>query len=303
MRIYFTSMTLPKKAAKRIYKHYSTSWSGDSYQLSDAQNFTALMLGYADWHELDQVTKSGKHDPSELDENSSPEEQESRIRYQSQMLGRLLPLTEPILRELALKWRVSAGNPLSESFADDGYRKNALIYWEPPGEKPEWRFRPSRRSNESREELYDLQEAWADGLINLGDHKDKLDRIISDQPENLAAYLALLGAFEDLEMWPLCAPYLLDLEAAILKAIPPNYPMRKKVPHLNWGSIENRDYLRCLYYLARGFYIERDYAKAKQWFLFLKRCSGKSLGIEELYLRDLRLPEPVGAVYKMEIEL
>lgn len=69
MRIYFNSMTLPKKAAKRIQKHFTPEIPnfGSPMSLYEAQQLAAVMLGYDDWYELEQCTKSGLHPPSLLD--------------------------------------------------------------------------------------------------------------------------------------------------------------------------------------------------------------------------------------------
>lgn len=270
--------------------------------LHEAQHITSLMLGYKDWHGLEKATKSAGHPASLLDEQCSPAEQADRINYQVKVLSEHFPQTEPVLKALALKFRVSAGSPFAAALSEDGYRQNALFYWEPFGENPEWRFRPSARSEEKRDELYDLLDSWGRGEITLGDYLNTLEQIVKVQPENLTAYLYMISACGDLDCWAIAEPYLPKLEAAILNLLPPYYPMRRKVPAVNWWTVVNRDYLRSLYYLAEGYYAAGRYKKAKQWFLFLTRCSERELGHEKFFLRDLRQAAPAGDVHLMESE-
>lgn len=295
MRIYFNSIELPKKAAKRIQKHFSPAGLQfhPPMQLNQAQQIAALLLGYQGWHELNEVTKSGKHSSSALDEHVDASEQELRISYQMNQLEKVLPFTEPVIRKLVLKFRVSAGNPKSLEFEEDGYRQGKLYLWKPLDSlKPEWRFIPSERSDMVREDLYGLSDQWESGLINFGQYKNSLDAQLKSQPENLAAYLYIISACHDLGFWTVGASYLSGLESAILAVIPSNYPMNKQVDKVQWGDINNRDYLRSVYILALGYYANGQYQKAKKWFLFLVRCSSIEMDKERLYLADLRKPKP-----------
>lgn len=302
MRIYFSTISLPKKAAKRIQKHFTPEIPGlcQPMPLHEAQHLAAVMLGYQDWHDLEQETKSARHSPSLVDEKASPEEQAARIAFQADVLGQILPFTEPLLHEVALKLRVSAGAPFSTEFEVDAYRQNALFYWEPYGEDPEWRFRPSARSNEKRDELYYLLEQWGSGQITLGDLKEAVDRIIEEQPENIVPYLYIISAAGEVNYWEVAEPYLPKLESVIENSIPSDYPMKRKVPPLIWGTIDNRDYLRSLYFLAEGYYAAGNFKKAKQWFLFLTRCSEREIGNEKFYLHDLRQPKPKGDLHLID---
>jgi hypothetical protein len=300
MRIYFDSTALPKKAAKRIQKHFSPADSlfRPPMPLSQAQQITALLLGYQGWHELNEVTKSGGDSPSALDEHIDASEQELRISYQMGQLEKILPFTEPVIRKLVLKFRVSAGNPKSLKLKEDGYRQGKLYHWKPfDSSTPEWRFISSERSDMVREDLYDLLGRWESGSINLGEYKNSIDTLLKSQPENLAAYLYIIGACHDLGLWEIGASYLSGLESAILAVIPSNYPMNKKVDKVQWGDMDNRDYLRSVYILALGYYASGQYQKAKKWFLFLVRCSSIEMDKEKLYLADLRRSEPDGMLH------
>ena len=60
MRIYFSSMAHPKRLAKRLQKEVAIP-------LNRAQLACAIMFGYKDWHELEQVTAAKMHPPSKPD--------------------------------------------------------------------------------------------------------------------------------------------------------------------------------------------------------------------------------------------
>lgn len=303
MRIYFHEMTLPKKAAKRIQKHYSDKpeFLDGPHLLSESQLIAARMLGYSDWHELEQVTKSRACAASPLDEDSPAEIQKARLNYQVDVLASMVPLTRPALTRLALKFRVSAGNPHSRNFDFDSYRRNTLFLDEPYGQEPGWRYRPSQRSNEIRDELYELSESyWQSKSIARREYIESLLGVINRQPENLVAFQYLFELFESIGDWEQCVAYLEDFESAVNDTIPAQYPRTKKVPPLNWYIIENRDYLRALNYLATGFYANGDFKKAKTWFLLLTRCSDREIEHEKFFLHDLRQKIPAGDIHELQ---
>lgn len=60
MRIYLSSMAHPKRLSKRLAKLAGIS-------LSRAQQCCAVMFGYNDWHELEQVTAAQLTPPSKPD--------------------------------------------------------------------------------------------------------------------------------------------------------------------------------------------------------------------------------------------
>lgn len=301
MRIHFNSLVIPKKAAKRIKKHFSPlSRPDDPLALNEAQKITAWMLGYDTWHELEQVTKSARNPSSLLDEYATKVEQGRRIDFQSDVLNRILPLSEPLIRELALQFRVSSSNPLSIEFSDDYYRRNVIFYWEPLAGEAEWRFRPSLRSKAESDYLYDLMESWNCGRIKIGEYLEQLQAIMDKQPENLLPYIYAIDALREIGEWSYTENYLPLLESAIEGAIPDSYPREKKVPAFNWGTMENRDFLRGIYHLALGFYAVGNFGKSKLWFLFLTRCSPFQIGAEKYFLEDLRRVDPDGNFHLLD---
>ena len=102
--------------------------------------------------------------------------------------------------------------------------------------------------------------------------------------------------------WELCEKYLEALQGAITGSLPQGYSMKNKVASINWGTIENRDYLRSLNYLAQGYYAIGNYKKAKQWFLFLTHCTSREIGLAKYFLKDMRSQVPYGDLHEMEGE-
>lgn len=75
MRIYFKSMARPKRVARTLQDIFPLE------KLAQCQAWTAQIYGYRDWHDLEQTTSEGDHEPSPDDEDLS--EEESYIRGSS----------------------------------------------------------------------------------------------------------------------------------------------------------------------------------------------------------------------------
>lgn len=299
MRIYFDSMTLPKKAAKRVKKYFSPEEPhlSEPMKLSQAQALTARMLGYRNWYELDKMTASQTHPPSLVDEKAPEDVVKRRITYQAQILATVSPLTMNLQIQTALILRVSAKNPTSPHLPNDPYRNNTLAIPDPHGDDAEWRFWPSLRSHEISLSLYSLLDAfWTYQTISFGEYKGRLDVIINEQPENIVPYQYILEVMEESKDWDLAAPYVAGLADAMERTVPQDY-MRSKSPKLNWYVTGNRCFIRAVYYLAVGLYATGEHLKAKHWFLVLKHCSDMEMGNEMYYLLDLERKTPMGDVH------
>lgn len=72
MRIYFNSMARPKRVARTMQDIFPLE------KLSQCQAWTAKIYGYRDWHELEQTTRTGDHEPSPDDEDLGEEENFTR---------------------------------------------------------------------------------------------------------------------------------------------------------------------------------------------------------------------------------
>lgn len=291
MRIYFESLTLPKKAAKRIQAHFTPKYDDMPFKkmaLSRAQQITAWMLGYESWHELEQVTKAKKHPPSPMDEDCAPEEQIKRLDYQTAVFGQISPLIGIVCREIVIKLRVSAKNPLSENLAEQNFNKNRIRHWvDPFSGRGEWRFLPSRRSIENGDDLYELSELWACENLDFDEYSACLVAMLEARPEdmNVIAEILRLMVNDDEYVFPLSK--LDEFESAIRAVIPADFPETGQV-FFNWLTMENRTFHRATLWLAGSYDLAKEYDKARYWFEFTSR-SCKTMRAECIsILRELR---------------
>lgn len=292
MRIYYDSMTLPKKAARRIQKFYSKpSPLSDPMPLYEAQARVALLLGYDSWHELEQVTKSQSNPPSLLDEDAGKETQEARIQFQSSVWRTIVPFTMPVCREMAFRFRVSAKNPKSEGFLVDLYRTHNMFYDE---EFEEWRFIASLRSQETRNLLYDADEMPCGTFIEQARYIDRLLQLCEDaHSEQFAQYTSLFWALFRAGTPESFLSNLPEFDKRVSAVFPDDFPTSQKtLKPLEWYQIEHRDFLRSLYALGAAYYVAGDYKTSRKWLLTCKRCCSITLGSEDEYLEAIRSGNP-----------
>lgn len=304
MRIYFRHMALPKKAAKRVQTQFTPPEGlGEGIKLSLAQEITARMLGYADWHELQQVTAKGGHPPSPLDEDANPMEQQARIDYQAEVLGQFSPVIGPRLRQIALTLRVSSGMRSSDNFIEDAYRTSTLTHWlDPDADTDEWRYVPAIRAEEVSDDLWELRGIWETGHLTLGDYLAELEEIYQRQPENMSVITGMLTAVTHMGAMELLPEGRLeDIERQIGVAIPISFPA-KKTTIIPWHSIGNRDFHRAVALLAESFYRVGDYKRAKHWFNFSKRTCDELRWYNAAFLMDVRQKKPLGNVHLLSDE-
>lgn len=296
MRIYYDSMTLPKKAARRIQKFYSSSeFLKQAMPLHEAQAIAAWMLGYDDWHELEQTTKSLVPTPSLLDEDADAQTQEARIQYQTSALQEITPLTMPPCRALAFQFRVSGKNPLSKNFAVDLYSTNELIY---DAQFEEWRFMPSIRSKAMYEVMYELSDKCQAGQLTFWQYEMKTFELCDRYPEAFVPYIYLLYALGKAGHWEKFAKHLPEFEKRVSTVFPENFPTSKRtLKPLEWGSVDSRDFLRSLYALGLAHYIGGNYQAGKKWLLTSKRCASIVMGEEDALLADMRSNQPKGDLH------
>jgi hypothetical protein len=301
MRIIFRSLTLPKKAARRLQKHYSPDLSPfPPVKLAWAQDVTAIMLGYDSWHELAQVTKNVSQTPSPLDEQCSAVEQRRRIDFQTKALNQFTPLIDLVVRQVVTKLRVSAASPLSPLLEVQSFNRNRIVFWiDPFNGRSEWRFFPSDRSNDSWDAISGKYQCWERDLADGGALFDELVDRLGAEPENLFAvehlfYLARNSG----EIW-LIEDLLDQFEAAVIQTIPANFPLHGPV-YFEWGTNTNRVLHMVTYELAEGYYRIGNYPKAKRWFEFTARTSKVIRPYCLDYLKDLKRPVPCGRVHEVE---
>lgn len=109
MRVHFKTAAIAKRAATRLKEQLSI-------KASLAREWTAYVLGYANWHELEQ--SAGTAMPSPLDEDLTPEDLAERQKYQLERLRTRFvdaKRTNDPLKVLKA-WRPSAARP-QEAFA------------------------------------------------------------------------------------------------------------------------------------------------------------------------------------------
>lgn len=82
-------------------------------KLSTCQKLVAKMLGYGSWRELDMVTKKLYHEPSLLDSGCTSGEQIQCLDYQCIILSKETDIPILVSRQLVVRLRVSAFDPLS----------------------------------------------------------------------------------------------------------------------------------------------------------------------------------------------
>ncbi len=100
MRFYLTGLARPKQVAQHLSALFPAN------KLSTSQEWTAKLYGYRDWHEMAEVTKSGKNPPSKLDEYLSAEEQAARRMEQEEKIYRILKLSAADAGRVALIRRI-----------------------------------------------------------------------------------------------------------------------------------------------------------------------------------------------------
>jgi len=300
MRIYYESLTLPKKAAKRIQSFYSKEDSPfDPMQLSQAQAITSWMLGYESWHELEQETKKRAHPPSLTDEHCSLEEQEKRIFFQTKALGYFSPLIESQRKRLALKFRVSASNPKSKELWLQSYSNNRLELCvnDNPDEKIEWRFFPSERCTDAADILWDDIALFDNGRMALGPFMALMLKHLSDRPEDLRAMEWLLSLAVEHDYYDEVTSKLDAFEKVLIDTIPSDFPKSKKV-YFEWYVHDNRPFHRAMYNLACCFYYKKEFTKAKKWFNLTSRTCEQLKSSCKAYLDDLKSKSPGKVDYR-----
>ncbi|WP_166256215.1 hypothetical protein [Marinobacter salicampi] len=301
MRIFFSSLTLPKKAAKRVQKYFSPEVSHfPAAKLSDAQNVTAVMLGYDSWHELSRVTKKGSQSPSPLDEACSAEEQRQRIDYQTAALNQFTPLIDLVLRQAVVKLRVSAANPLSPLLEEQSFDRNRIVFWTDPfNGRSEWRWFPSDRSDSAWDDISEKYKCWERGLLEGGPFVEELIKRLDAEPENLFVIEHLFYLARNSGQFGIVEDLLDQFEAAVIQTIPSDFPKHGSV-YFEWGTHTNRVLHRVTYELAEGYYRIGNFPKAKRWFEFTARTSKHTRIYCLDYLKDLKRAIPCGRVHEVE---
>lgn len=280
MRIYFDSIDHPKKAAKRLKKCFETvsetfgssSFFGSAIikpiKLSEAQSLTANMLGYEDWHELEETIKSKQHPSSKFDEEISEEEEEKRNYYQWERLNEKYPTG--FVNQINNLSRVSAKTPTSNKLDIKIGFENSIYYIK---DEKTWKFSGSMRSDMISTKINDMQESFTTGNINLGNALDYCEGILKEAPENCTAmwfYLGSISNYEDVIDDKISI--VIEMEKEYLSWFPEGFFENENI-YFTWNDMDNRDLIRIAILFSQIFYTRKDFKKAKEWFSITSRMN------------------------------
>lgn len=295
MRIIFNSLSLPKKAAKRLKK--TLQYDEIFLSLAKCQELASMMLGYGSWHELNQSTEKAKNKPSHtmLDEDCSFLEQSKRLDFQKKVLAEYLNMWIKGMDAKIHSARISAGNIASEKLSGSMYSRSRLYVYEDNNEGYfEWRFYPSLRARTKENEIDELLEGWESGNINYGNYRAALLVILKQQPENIYAMSEVLRASLNIERVEDTKKQLDEFERELDNTIPFIEYNRRKKQVMSWAALNNRYYIRAVSCFAECCYRVGRYKTAKTWFNFAIKISDQFTVYNNIFLKDLRSKSPHG---------
>ncbi len=301
MRIHFKTLALPQKAAKRIQRHFTTEYLKEVHpescmKLHEAQEIAASMLGYSDWHELTEVTKHPTHPPSLLDEASTELEQRARIDFQTSILRLASPMTTSARRQIALKLRVSSGSLNSAHLKDNIHYRNIIIY---SHEDHSHRFIPSLRSENDISIIREIERPMEDErMVTIGEQLKEMQNVLDRHCESMVSISAWLWLAADsgvAEQLVQNDPTLLSYELQIINTIPIDLATYGDI-QMSWDVLENRHFIRAVYWLARSFYANCNLTKALKWFTYSNSLCDHYTPETVAFLDDLNLDRPTGRV-------
>ena len=255
MRIYFHSLTHPKRAAKALAKYFAKEAADlemdNHLPLSEAQQVVARMLGYKDWHELAQVSTQKRHPPSPYDEEVAPEVAQQRLEQQIAVLGATFPAAgHAELAKFAFVARPTSG--LKAGSIDTRTHNRVIresdVGFHEPGEAGEWRFLPSLRSDETAEDVYDLLE-YDDSLDGRMATVTGCRELLSRVPEHTQASAALISDLYELDDYEEAIEASLHALSYITAAFPPEFPKTGPAP-FDWYVLPHRSMLRVYLWAA-----------------------------------------------------
>lgn len=263
MRILFNSMTLPKKAAKRLQNKFDSIW--DNKKLSECQALTARMLGYASWHELHKCTQPS-NTPSPPDEAVSVEEQKDRLQYQSEVLLEHCAVARP---DESYHWaevvRVSSCDPESDRIENNLNISSRVVYHQESENKALTASYVASNRSEYCLEFSRTLDAWREGRIDFGEFHITLNEVLARQPENLGAIAVLLHAAVDADSVNLIKHRLLEFDRRIGAMLPADFLSNNEVL-ITWEYGDNHSLVRALLGLVRCY---QQFPAATRWLKLL----------------------------------
>ncbi len=280
MRILFNSIEFPKKSAKRLHKSFKdvADFTKDHFtcniplpvddykeikeiSLSKAQAYTAEMLGYRDWHELEEVTKSNSSMENAFDEDVTFEEETERTYHQWDVLNNYFHNGH--VNKLVFGARVSAKSPTSIKLQNDVWFNNELYIYEEGGQ---WELRHSIRSDLNSEMLNNIYEQWTYDKSTGSSALKKATLVLDKEPENITAmWLCLCVLVNDSSLLKKNNARLNEFELQMEKLFTEDFK-NSKDKRMTWNRLGNRDLLRILVMLGDAFHQLGDYKRADYWF-------------------------------------
>lgn len=261
MRIYFHSLTHPKRAAKalRAYFRNQAEEFGPEYDVSlaETQQLVAQMLDYKDWHELQQVTRREDHPQSPYDEDCTREEVLRRLTFQiSALRRRFSTLPDAELEKYALIARPTSGIR-SDSF--DVKTMNRIVpvssefhaYDQRTLRKlgqTMWEFHPSVRSDDTADEVFDIMELERNTGIEM------LHQILERVPEHVQAASVLIADYCEVSDYEEAARVADATFPHLRRAFPPDFPASGPAA-FEYYVISNRSFLRFYYWSAVAYHM------------------------------------------------
>lgn len=303
MRVKFNSIEFPKKAAKRLQKSFqmiaeyidtelsskmfSSIKSMSDYKpieeisLSKAQAYTAEMLGYRDWHELEEATKLNSSINNKFDEDVSEDDEIKRRYYQWEILDNYYK--NGYVNQIVFSARVSAKNPLSEQLSEDLWFKNYMYFDKDDGN---WEFHASMRSGLNRKTINEIQEDWSYNH-NIGQKcLIKSSNFLSKEPENITAiWLYLCVIVNDINLLKANIEKLNEFESQIMLLLSTSIE-KSRIKTVNFRRMGNRDFLRVTVMIADAFFQLEDYDKANYWF---NRISSMTNQFNDSYRKEMAI--------------
>jgi hypothetical protein len=285
MKIKFNTTTLAKKAAKRLktafdlveanndpqMNSYHESKGIDTIEkttLSKAQLLTANMLGYRDWHELEQTTKSSSVNLSLPDEDIDEAQESERIEYQFNQLKK--HYNSHLCQDIAYIARVSAKSPNSPKLNNGIGTQNEIVF---DKEEKKWRFYRSIRSDLFSINIDDIHDGWSSGYKTDDELLSYAEEVLTHSPESHnAIWIYLCAITKNERLRGDNSVRTSELEKTYLSWLPEEF-LKAKNKSFEWHCMEDRDFLRVSAMFAHTFYLQREFKKSHEWFARLSEMT------------------------------
>jgi len=311
MPVKLTDINIAKQSAKRLLKAFKLAKAHSkmlltpittTMKLSDAQEATAKMLGYPDWHNLHMATSNRIYHDNEVDEVMPEQVQIDRLHEQIKVLSSLIDCketklfggnsgSEHVASEIVCIARVSAKNYQAQELVETYGTKCELRYIEQFGH---WSFTESHRS--SYLPYNDVYEMWRYGQMTNEDILNEAESMLKTAPESVGAiwlyFCAIIDSPEHIKEQESRVVYLHE-EA--MSWFPLDFDSVEDVA-ISWTDHDSRDFLRVVSMLGYALYVLKQYGRAKMWLDRLTRMTDRFSDYTQPVIDDLNKKKPTGRV-------